>query len=50
MLFIVVFVPSGFKDAKNSGSQRPADRCGASSKSSGNSDEAFEEYLEGMFP
>jgi len=40
----------GFKDAKNSGSQRPADRCGASSKSSGNSDEAFEEYLEGMFP
>lgn len=40
----------GFKDAKHSGSEKPADRRGASSKSSGNSDEAFEEYLEGMFP
>jgi hypothetical protein len=48
MLCIVVF-------AKNSGSQKltlannSADRR-ASSRSSGNNDEGFEEYLEGMFP
>jgi len=57
MLCIVVFFFLGvFEDAINSGSQKltlannSADRSGASSRSSGNNDEGFEEYLEGMFP
>jgi len=57
MLCIVVFFfPWEIEDAINSGSQKftlannSADRSGASSRSSGNNDEGFEEYLEGMFP
>jgi hypothetical protein len=52
---IFVFVNWGFRGVRfqwhgTYSCKNAADRKGASSRSSGNNDEGFEEFLEGMFP